>query len=314
MPKAARLDEVVFELRMDRQYMAKSYHPGAFLRATGLEVRGVGTWQQKDTPGRKPSRKSLPTGATDSRSLFVSGTDSSLNLINEAVTNGVSIGADGDLIKFDAIRLPVPSDRLRFRELAQDAVEIVLYAWDWRHRDEAVELTRQMLRDRGVEDRLVRVRAYPDGPTFIAAVAPPDSLDALAELNFLRATKPLPRVELTRTSMGAPLLAPPRPYRTTKPLPRLAIYDAGTDDTLPHLAGWVKASDLTPRAATTNGMEHGTAVAGAALYGSLRPDDVLEEPTFGVLAYRVLPDPDHDALELYGAVDAIEQSVKSLPS
>src|SRR5262249_40115782 len=60
-------------------------------------------------------------------------------------------------------------------------------------------------------------------------------------------------------------------------------------------------------------VEHGTMVASAAVYGPFAPSGAIPAPTCRATVYRVLPDPTDDALELYGAIDAIEDQVPRLP-
>jgi hypothetical protein len=55
-------------------------------------------------------------------------------------------------------------------------------------------------------------------------------------------------------------------------------------------------------------------VASAALYGSIRQGDPLRIPRIKVLSYRALPDARHDAFNLYGVIDAIEEKVPQLPA
>lgn len=320
MPKEQRLDEVVVELRLDEQFLAKSYNPEDLLKETGLKLRGTGSWTQYAVPRKRGKKgKDVPSEpeATQSRALYVSGPVESLRRLHTAVVQGLSKDADADVLKLEDIRLPSPDDRVKMRgqdaAAAAVAVEIVLFAWDDQRREQAVERVLKVLERFNVLASKRRVKVYEKGPTFIAAVAPAAAIAQLGTLNFLRSARPLPRVHLTKTVTrhSAPFVQ--APARATPPAARIAIFDGGYAKGHPLLDPYVESFDLTTRPANPDEVEHGTMVASAAVFGPMDGTGALPAPACRVLAYRVLPDPTSDDLELYGVVDAIEKQVPLLP-
>jgi hypothetical protein len=323
MPKENRLDEVVVELRLDEKFLAKSYHPDDLLQATGLKVRGVGSWVQTLAPERVSKRrkkKDKDAGALrvkTSRSLFVSGSVPALRKLQQVVASTVSEEIDNDIGKLEDIRLPSAEERLRVQQDAGGqtiAIEIVLYSWDEKLRQEAIARVRDVLTKGNVPPTRVRVKSYPEGPTFIAAVVPHAVLPKLAALNFLRITRSLPRLHLSREVVRRAVPGMPMAVQPVLPLPRVAIFDGGYAAGHPVLDAYVTAKDCTPQPPIPEYVDHGTAVASAAIFGPLALDGSVPPPTCRVLSFRVLPEAHgDDALELEGLVEALEAEVPKLP-
>ena len=318
-----RLDEVVVELRLNERFLAKSYRPDDLLKNTGLTARGMGTWEQtldaaraaKKRPKRaKDAPEEVGPVSVPSLSIYASGTDKSLQRLRDAIEGSVGGPAvRGDLAHLEAIRLPTVQDRaIELETVDSDPmpIEIVLYDWDQRHRDAAVSRLRAIALRSGVVEEDFLVRSYTDGPTFVATVVPHDAVDEIRDLNFLRLARPLPRIALTRTALTMKMTAPPAPGKAT-PVAWIAAFDGGCKADLPHFDGSVVARDLTSKPEIPGYVSHGTAVASAAVYGSIAPGGTLSPPACGVLALRVLPDA-RNSLELYGAIDAIEYEVPRL--
>jgi hypothetical protein len=318
MPADRRLEEVVVELRLGERFLAKSYTPNDLLRATGLTIRGTGTWVQlQPAPSRKSREAEDDAQPRSSRALYVSGPLESLARLHRAVSRGLTKGTDADLVKLDDIRLPVAADRLRGTfdvHEKRTAVEIVLFDWHDLLLKQAVNRVVALLEQFKVKREKVRVKAYDRGPTFIAAVTKPDAMAALGEYNFLRAARPLARVSLTKTVTRHAYPAARAPITAPQPTAQIAIFDGGYAGGHPLLDPYVHAVDLTPRPPIPDGLDHGTMVASAVVFGPFPTNGSVPAPSCRALAFRVLPDPDgDDDLELYGAIDAIEKQVPKLP-
>ncbi len=320
MPREARLDEVVVELRMDEKFLAKSYHPEKLLKATGLTVRGVGSWTQPMAPERATKKGTRDEGALrvkTSRSLFVSGPVPALRKLQQVVMSSLSEEVDNDIGKLEDIRLPSLDERLHVQQdksKATTAIEVVLYSWDEKRREEAISRVRGVLSSCKVPMERIRVKSYPEGPTFIAAVVPPSALPKLASLNFLRSARSLPRVHLSREVVRRSAANVPVAVQTAVPAARVAVFDGGYAAGHPLLDKYVTAKDCTPQPADPRLVEHGTMVASAAIFGPLPDDGSLPAPTCRVLSFRVLPEANgDDELELVGVVDALEEEVPKLP-
>ena len=94
--------------------------------------------------------------------------------------------------------------------------------------------------------------------------------------------------------------------------PEIGVIDGGADTQVPHLSGWVSNTDITPQPIDDFFFEHGTAVCGAALYGSCDPGGNLDQPKLKVKSFRVFPVPRKHGydLDLYQVLDWLEEIVQ----
>ncbi len=324
IPSAQKLDEVVVEVRLGKDFLAKSYHPEALLKETGLKLRGSGVWEALPSPEDPKRKKKAPAktppvaGPVRAKSLFVSGDATALDSIQALLEHGAGKPkALEGVTSIDEVRLATADERLGRGVLDQDrdliATEVVLFAWDSQHREQALRRLKELLGAHGVKPEDLLIRPYVDGPTFVAGKFPKAALRSMSHLNFLRIARLLPRVELTRTALGMPTPAPAPPRLVAPTKHWIAVFDGGVSLPHPHLDGLVIAKDCTPKAPAAEYLAHGTAVCSATLYGSISPNQRLEQPVCGVLSFRVLPDAKDDDLALYGVVDAIETEVPRLP-
>lgn len=322
IPRNKRLDEVIYEVQLDFQFLAKSHHPARFFDHSNLKIRGTGSWEQSGKSSPKfqkapPKKKPVPESVI-SRSVFVSSDLSAMeNLLKYLNSGSVDQCIQEDVIKIQNIKLPKASDRLllNMEDFTEPLVpvELVLFNWGRRERDESISRIRSILLENGVLEDHILIRDYQDGPVFIAARVSRKAMMELGELNFLRAARILPRVEIERSSGSSYMVAPEPHDPLLKPTYKIAVFDGGTNLALPHLAPYVVAKDLTDKSPYENGIWHGSAVCGAALFGSIDPTQSLEAPAFGILSHRVLPDKRHDDLALYGVIDGLEEEVPRLP-
>jgi hypothetical protein len=319
LPSSVRLSEAVIELRLGERFSAKSYHPVELLKASGLSVRGVGTWTSstKRLPKRKGEKKAEEK-LVPNRLLYVSGNTSHLRRLVNAIATGDGNKVDGDVVKLEDVRLPSKEDRLRLTpkdKAKKVAVEIVLFDWTDRLLREALSKIKTLFRENGVPDDDVRVRSYENGPTFVAAVVPRSTANALGEFNFLRSARTLPRVGLSDALVRRAFTAKTAPVVTSvAELPTIAVFDGGYSSGDPLLDPYVHCDSLTPKAATTELLEHGSMVSSAAIYGPFELSGAIPAPRCNVAHFRVLPDAKNDHLELWGVIDAIEGSIPKLPA
>lgn len=320
MPRQQRLDEVVVELRLDERFLAKTYNPGSLLRAAGLEVRGVGSWVQQAPPRGRDLRDAAEgeLKAYNSRALYVSGRVSAIKELQRVILYGSSSKSseeiNDDISKLEDIRLPKPIEHSNSLGEQSQAVEIVFFAWKGQLHDEALTRVRRLLKKYKVPAERTRIKVYEDGPTFIAAVAPPEAMKELGEYNFLRTVRYLPRVQLTRQIIGRTSLGTLPLVSSSMPTPRIAVFDGGYAAGNPILDRYVEAHDCTPKPPRPELEEHGHMVASAAVFGPQPENGSFPEPKCRVLSYRVLPDAQgDDELEMYGVAESLEQYVPRLP-
>jgi hypothetical protein len=321
VPTENRLDEIVIEVRLGQDYLAKSHHPEDLLREMGLQLRGSAVWCPPPGPPKKKAQSTATILATEpprAKALYVSGQPQSLRSFESFLNApGDRKAAMADVTAIDEIRLPTAEERVPSSLLGGEAglvaVEIVLFAWDKTRGQKAVDRVKALLKKHGVDGDRLLVRPYMHGPIFIAGKVPRTALRDISHLNFLRVARLLPRVELTRTTIGLPVPAPQPPKLVAMPQHWVAVFDGGVVLPHAHLDGLVVAKDCTSKPAIPEFVEHGTAVCSAVLFDSIVPSQTLEQPVCGVLSFRVLPDARDDDLELYGVVDAVEREVPLLP-
>jgi hypothetical protein len=176
------------------------------------------------------------------------------------------------------------------------------------------EFVFELFEEVGVEDQRSQVRQYPRGPTFISCRLTRKSLDALAGTNPLRAAHPLSFEGLTDLRSASMAAAPQPPKSTTRSTIKVGMFDGGIDPNLPLLRGHVEEDRTleikTPPEAL--GVMHGTAVAGALLYGELNGRNAKHElpaPPVYVVSIRALPTSDPADVDLYEAIDVVEKAV-----
>ena len=130
------------------------------------------------------------------------------------------------------------------------------------------------------------------GLTFSPVTIPAGTANRLAEFNPLRAMRPMPAIRplpgiTTRSRSG---VQPPAIFQPEVTEPKVAVFDGGLHSTgVNSLFAAVPSSDLTPEPATPEGMDHGTAVVGAAMFGSASAGTGLRQPPCPVESLRVIP-------------------------
>lgn len=328
-PAPLRGDRVVFEAKVLPNYLANSYFPDHLFRAADLipvgARGGTGPYRTRSKPPEeRPTKVYLLAG--DERSIAKMA-----SIVESPVPpQGVTPTAHEALRQFDLIRMPPIDDVLRVPEtmptgemitweavlnpsvdvsgqLTEHERQAVMAKWiDWIH-----ELGGEVAID---YQRVIK------GMTFVPIRLASDAGPAAAQFNPLRALRPMPKIQqipvgpLRVVTTDAQVPVPPpgqRPQSTV----RVAAFDGGVDDTLPHLAPFVQAIEVTPEPPAPADVAHGTMVAGAILYGAIEPGDQLRTPDVGVDVFRVTPPPAPASgqfdVDLYWILDRISDVVTS---
>jgi hypothetical protein len=113
-------------------------------------------------------------------------------------------------------------------------------------------------------------------------------------------------------SFGSPPNAPNPPAGNSRSRIKIGMFDGGVDVTNSFLQNHVKENIYTSIISPQEYIQHGTAVAGVILYGPLNGYDVgsrLPQPAVSVESFRVLPISDPADIDLYEAIDKIEDIV-----
>jgi hypothetical protein len=320
-------DEVVLTLRLHPDATAKTYDPSAIFK-TVPDLENVGSRNYMVASARVAQtpriKKQIETGIneTPARLIFVraqrAGFERFLRALEvssasltEAFRNDIRRIERFDLLTAEEQLQPFLADR----SWEGGRVELVFHP-SGSSREAVFDFVRKLVKP--VKGSRGNFRPYPDGPAFVSCVLGRADLEEIANANPLRTAHPLKfgGFEDLRT---APTSEAPRPPGAgTRSTIRVGIFDGGVDVQHPHLAGHVEQDDSlsinTP--ADPACVAHGTAVAGAVLYGALNdhePAKPLPPPPVSVVSVRVFPSSDPTDPDLYEAIDIIEATVPARP-
>lgn len=316
-------DEAVFCLRLHPDAMAKSYDPVAIFSEVP-ELRNVGSrhYQSPADSVAQTKRVEKLRGKDQEevkgRLVFVQGPPEGFNRLLRHLDNPTSRSKEQfrkeiqRVERFDT--LAAGEQVLGFAAGWKDGrAELVLHPSTYPA--EALEqFLAELFESARVDIERSRVRQYPGGPTFVSCRLTRRSLAALTGANPLRAIHPLSFRAMTDLRNAQTAAAPKASTTPTRSTIKVGMFDGGLDPTVPLLKGHVE-EDLSLAIGTMPlepGVAHGTAVAGALLYGPLNDfgaaDRVPTPPVF-VVSIRAWPTSDLSDVDLYETIDIIERAV-----
>jgi Subtilase family len=281
MPEGLRADHVVVEAKLLPNYLAATYFPQALIENAGLYP--VGTRIAKGTlKTAKQEREGVDTktlilagdlrrvmnfakratiAPTDEKDPFWAQlryfSDLKVPTVDEVLTGKIDELGAGEVITWEAVLNQIGRDELERAELGGAA----LARW--------FEYVRSL--DGDVDEDYVRPVG---GMVFVPVALQKELVEEAARFNLLRALRPMPKIRprpqpIFRSTPHAPL--PPPPTSDTKPETdeRVAIFDGGIDASQPYFAPYVNAVDLTSEPPDVGGLNHGSVVTTALLYGHI---------------------------------------------
>ncbi len=318
-------DEAVLCLRLHPDMIAKSYDPqGIFGLVRDLENVGSRNYSSPTTEVAQTKRikKQLEQHIRDvtGRMVFVRSNDAGfrrlLNILDrsenevpkpfreeiQSIEKFDLLGADEQLLGFEP----------RWKE---GRVEVVLHPS--RHsEEEQTHFLKNLFREPGMTWVRPNVALYENGPLFVSCHLSRDSLQALAGANPLRTAHPLVFGGFENLRCAPTFPAPPPPVSTTRSTIKVGMFDGGIDTNHSLLRGHAEQDEglSIKTTAALDGIAHGTAVAGALLYGPLNGYDTktpLPAPAVSVVSIRALPTSNLGDIDLYESIDIIEAAVPS---
>lgn len=324
LPRNKRLpDETVLCLRLHPDMLAKSYEPKGIF-TTVRELENVGSRSYRVSPEKVAQTKAIKKRLENKihevtgRIVFVRSNDQGFRRLMAAL-DIPERRQTGDFRKavqsVEHFNFLSPEEQLLGfdPDWKEGRVEIVLHPSS---RSAAVQT--EFLKDLLAEERVnwggTRVVPYPDGPLFVSCRLTRQALEAIAGANPLRTAHPLTFDGLTDLRSSPSLPAPRPPAHEVRSTIKVGIFDGGVDLNHPALQGFVEQDESlsirTP--ADSEFIAHGTAVAGAVLYGPLNPfrsADTLPTPEVSVVSFRALPTSNRLDEDLYESIDVIEAAV-----
>jgi len=316
-------DEAVFCMRLHPDVTAKSYDPATIFDEIP-ELRSVGSRTYripiKEVAQTSRIEKQLEKDVTDvdARLVFVQSTPSGFERFIQQLDRAESSlprkfrEEIQRIERFDT--LTVDEQLAGFPETWEEGrVELILHP-SRNAKNGQLEFLFELFEWSNISIEKSKVRPYAAGPTFVSCFLNRASLSQLAGANPLRSVHPLHFDGLSSLRHAPKSNAPKPPSTTTRSTIKVGMFDGGIDVTVPLLAGHAEQDDANSikTVADDGCVSHGTAVAGAILHGPLNPftaKDRLPTPPVYVVSFRVLPTSDPLDVDLYEAIDVIEQAV-----
>ncbi|MGC3990844.1 MAG: S8 family peptidase [Chthoniobacteraceae bacterium] len=318
-------DESVLCLRLHPDMIAKSYDPqGIFGRIRDLENVGSRNYRipTADVARTKRVKKQLEQHIREvtGRLVFVRSNDAgfrrllrSLDEAERALPSAFReeiqcierfdlLGANEQLLGFNP-------------DWKEGRVEVVLHP-SLHSEEEQRHFLRELFREQDAKWDRPNVAAYGDGPLFVSCHLNRSALQALAGANPLRTAHPLVFGGFENFRSAPTFPAPPASTTRTRSTIKVGMFDGGIDPNHSLLRGHVEQDNALSikTQAIPEGIAHGTAVAGALLYGPLNDYDTavpLPSPTVSVVSIRALPTSNPTDIDLYESIDVIETAVPS---
>jgi hypothetical protein len=324
LPVSKKLnEEAVLCLRLHPDMTAKTYDPRAvFAQVASLENIGSRNYQISLNAVAKTKRVKSQIdkeiNLTSARLVFVRSTTSGFRSLVRALDASESLLPSDfkqDIQRIETFDLLLPSEQLLGfpAEWSEGRVEIVLHPSQYPVESQINFLKSLFGRDWESHGK-TKVATYDLGPTFVSCRLNRAELDNLSGSNPLRTVHPLIFGGL-QDLRNAPDFPAPLPSVTqSRSVIRIGMFDGGIDVNNPLLKGHVEEDTAhsinsvpDPRC-----VAHGTAVAGAILYGPLNNKDTkkpLAAPSVSVISFRALPTSNPADIDLYESIDVIENTI-----
>lgn len=307
--KEVFLDEKVVCIRLEPKFEAKSYIPSSLVAESGMKLIGGRKYSLNSKENLKAKMYFVRTSDRELAELkkkFDSGKKDHVKKWKEQVCTIKSI----DLLHPDEKTLGFPES------WEEGMVEVVIHPLGDSHAAEAIDGFFDVVKAKKAK---AAVRTYDDGLTFVCMHMDREDIALAQKYNPLRSIKPMRddwEDQLRMTSMVAP--APQLPETVLKSNIKVGVFDGGVKRGTRLLDPFVKLNDMVETNPTDGGLEHGSNVCGAVLYGTglagKTAMDTVDNPMVSVESFRVLPakvsgEPEVD-YQMYSTIDIVEKVVK----
>ncbi len=289
-------NELIINVRMAENFIAKSYIPSIFNKKESMEFVGA----------RIYNRKIIDNKEIKSKLYFVKCSKDNLdwfmNDLNIDNFNDTQINQLRSIEKIDILN--AEEKTLGFDEKKEEyEVEIVLHPLKY---EKTIALTKL---NNYLEEGSI-IKEYENGPIFILAKVKQKNLLNISKYNFLRTIHPMREINLPelRTFKGSNLPRIPESKEINNKI-KIGVFDGGANEENIYLKPYLKNYDLASLPSEENTLQHGNAVCGTVLYGEInryKNEEQLPVPKCTVESFRVLPEKN-----LYTVIDNIEGTVNS---
>ncbi len=289
LPSDARPnDQSVIALTLHPEYIAKSYYPTALLDSLGMKAVGSKGVMVKP---EKWTKKAAPK-ETRSLTLFARGSVDAIRNIATKVNSLQEDSAAGqDVIKIESIEPITSITRSAPIKKQKDTIklEVVLHASSEKDDAYVIEQFGKYAEHHGAKAEIDR-KIFAQGLCFIPVEASTDEISALEDYSFLRALREMPLMrDFLKSTQGARINYTLPTGKPVAPNLRVAVFDGGVPaNTLTQ--PWVTSIDadiVKKYPAFSIGLQHGTAVSSALLFGTLIDGQTPDQPYCYIDHYRM---------------------------
>lgn len=289
-------DEIIINIRMAENFIAKSYIPNVFNKKEAMNFVGARIYD-RNVKNKKEIKSKL---------YFVKCSKETLDwFIMDLNTDNFNDNQIKQLRSIEKIDVLKPEEKtLGFDEVKDEyEVEIVLHPLNNEKKSALVKLKDYL-------ENEPTIKEYENGPIFILAKIKEKNLINISKYNFLRTIHPVREINLPqiRTFAGGDLPKVPTIGESSDKI-KIGVFDGGVNADNIYLKPFVIKNNLSSLPVEPDYLQHGNAVCGTILYGALnkyKSGDQLPEPHFLVESFRVLPEEN-----LYKVIDNIEETVKN---
>ena len=304
-----RMNELVFAVKMSPNLIAKSYYPGSFIFKSKFE--DIGSLVETVRISSKKHESS--------KTIFLKSSEEKLNAFANYLNSADKFTGDFETDIRSIESLFIPNNEAVITAFPDDwiagRVEFVLYSFG-QEDSQLVSKFFYLIEKVGINKDYVKYKSYADGPTFFSIKCTKTQRDNLVKFNPVRAAHPfevrnIQNLQRVRTS-GLEL--PRMPVNTLKSSILVGVFDGGVKSTNGLLSNYVTEYNPLNNYVEDDFLSHGTGVVGAILYGELskyKSSDTLAAPIVNVESFRVLPSTDPKDIDLFEAIDVIENVVNN---
>ena len=300
------LDEKIVCVRLEPKYEAKSYTPYSLVADTGIRLIG----------GRKYN---IDDDYNKAKLYFMRASDAELDKLKSNLTTSRKDNVKSwrnQVCTISSIDLLQPDEKIMGfnKEWERGKVEIILHPLG-AHTKDAIG---GFFNITGLSQNNTVVREYEDGLTFVCANVDRNTIDKLKHYNPLRSIKPInDNLEDDFRMIQLTAKGPKLPSEIAQSDIKVGVFDGGVQEGSYLVDPFCDNYDMVETEPTEKCLEHGTAVCGAVLYGSLNDkteNDEVNLPSVQVESFRVFPtvktdDSEYD-YQMYSTIDIIEKIVK----
>lgn len=300
-------DESVFRLTLHPSYISKSYFPSLLFNR--LNLKTMGSKSVKITP-QKWTKKGVPEPLS-SIEIFVSGKRSIIESLPDLIKSEELFE---EFRKVESIRSFHDGERLLGDYKDAKYFELVIHS-----RAIGDEYILEKLNDLATSKNIELIldkRIHTTGLCFIPAYTDMNNIDKIEKYSFLRVARPIPKqrefTPLYRTHSISEYVNIDIPECQNEDYRKVAVFDGGCF--VPDkLKGWVKSYAWPNTTITQDGVNHGSQVNSALLFGSIDKDAKILTPSTTIDNYAVITQETQkeSPYQLFNVINKIKQVIEN---